>query len=74
VGSFKTAARMSNEPSAEDKARYETIRKELMQALPKKRAVDKQLVSLVSIPIYSNSDTFDRHTLKFKYTTLKGPT
>jgi chromatin modification-related protein EAF6 len=38
---------MSNEPSAEDKARYEAIRKELMQALPKKRAVDKQLVCLL---------------------------
>ena len=36
---------MSNEPTAEDRARYETIRKELMQALPKKRAIDKQLVS-----------------------------
>lgn len=35
---------MSTEPSAEDRARYETIRKELVQALPKKRAVDKQLV------------------------------
>jgi hypothetical protein len=37
---------MSNEPTPEDKARYEAIRKELMQALPKKRAVDKQLVRL----------------------------
>lgn len=35
---------MSTEPSAEDKARYEAIRKELIQALPKKRAIDKQLV------------------------------
>lgn len=40
---------MSNEPTAEDRARYETIRKELMQALPKKRAVDKQLVSHTAI-------------------------
>jgi chromatin modification-related protein EAF6 len=37
---------MSNEPTPEDKARYEAIRKELLQALPKKRAVDKQLVRL----------------------------
>jgi len=37
---------MSNEPTLEDKARYDAIRKELMQALPKKRAVDKQLVRL----------------------------
>ena len=41
---------MSNEPTAEDRARYETIRKELMQALPKKRAIDKQLVSHTSPP------------------------
>lgn len=39
---------MSTEPSAEDKARYESIRKELIQALPKKRAVDKQLVRAAS--------------------------
>jgi hypothetical protein len=31
-------------PSAEDRSRYETIRKELISALPKKRAIDKQLV------------------------------
>jgi len=30
-------------PSADDKARYETLKTELMQALPKKRAIDKQL-------------------------------
>jgi chromatin modification-related protein EAF6 len=31
-------------PSAEDRSRYDTIKKELLAALPKKRAVDKQLV------------------------------
>lgn len=31
-------------PSAEDRSRYETLKKELMQALPKKRTNDKQLV------------------------------
>lgn len=31
-------------PSAEDRSRYETLKKELMQALPKKRINDKQLV------------------------------
>lgn len=36
---------MSTEPTAEDKARYDAIRKELLQALPKKRGVDRQLVS-----------------------------
>jgi hypothetical protein len=45
---------MSNEPSAEDRARYEAIRKELMQALPKKRAVDKQLVPCIFILIVDN--------------------
>jgi hypothetical protein len=28
----------------DDKAHYETLKKELLQALPKKRAIDKQLV------------------------------
>ncbi len=31
-------------PVLDDKARYEQIKKELSQAIPKKRAVDKQLV------------------------------
>lgn len=31
--------------TAEDKARYEQLKKELLAALPKKRATDKQLVS-----------------------------
>lgn len=43
---------MSNEPSAEDKAHYEAVRKELMQALPKKRAVDKQLAH-IEVQIYN---------------------
>jgi len=43
---------MSNEPPAEDRARYEAIRKELMQALPKKRAVDKQLAH-IEVQIYN---------------------
>lgn len=33
-------------PAAEDKARYDAARKELIQALQKKRAVDRTLVSL----------------------------
>lgn len=35
-------------PSADDRARYEALKKELMQALPRKRAVDKQLVCFPS--------------------------
>jgi chromatin modification-related protein EAF6 len=31
-------------PSAEDQTRYDTAKKELIQALAKKRALDKQLV------------------------------
>jgi chromatin modification-related protein EAF6 len=31
-------------PSTEDRSRYEAIKKELVSALPKKRAIDKQLV------------------------------
>jgi len=38
---------MADAPTAEDRSRYETLKKELMQALPKKRAIDKQLVSVV---------------------------
>jgi len=38
---------MADAPTAEDRSRYETLKKELMQALPKKRAIDKQLVSIV---------------------------
>ncbi|KAF7768086.1 hypothetical protein Agabi119p4_7329 [Agaricus bisporus var. burnettii] len=33
-------------PSAEDRSRYDTIKKELLVALPKKRAVDKQLAQI----------------------------
>ncbi|KAF8630928.1 hypothetical protein AX17_005285 [Amanita inopinata Kibby_2008] len=33
-------------PSADDKSRFETLRKELLQALPKKRAIDKQLAQI----------------------------
>lgn len=31
-------------PSADDKARYEALKNDLMKALPKKRKADKQLV------------------------------
>lgn len=31
-------------PSQDDRARYEALKKELMQALPKKRVIDRQLV------------------------------
>ncbi|KAF9533060.1 NuA4-domain-containing protein, partial [Crepidotus variabilis] len=37
---------MAEQPTSEDKARYETLKKELMQALPKKRAIDKQLAQI----------------------------
>ena len=36
-------------PTPEDRVRYETARKELIQTLQKKRAVDKQLVSVYLI-------------------------
>ncbi|KAM6494094.1 Histone acetyltransferase subunit NuA4 domain containing protein [Amanita muscaria] len=39
-------------PSADDKSRYETLKKELLQALPKKRAIDKQLAQ-IEAQIYS---------------------
>jgi hypothetical protein len=36
-----------NGPTAEDKARYDALKKELLQALPSKRAIDKQLVRAI---------------------------
>ena len=40
---------MSNDaPSAEDKAKYDAAKKELLQALAKKRNLDKQLVRLLT--------------------------
>jgi len=39
-------------PSPEEKSRYEALRKELMQALPKKRAIDKQLAQ-IEVQIYN---------------------
>lgn len=37
-------AETSAAPTADDRSRYETLKKEIMQALPKKRAIDKSLV------------------------------
>ncbi|KAJ7819359.1 histone acetyltransferase subunit NuA4-domain-containing protein [Mycena olivaceomarginata] len=37
---------MAEAPSLDDKARYEALKKELIQALPKKRAIDKQLADI----------------------------
>jgi len=37
---------MGDVPSLDDKARYEALKKELLQALPKKRAIDKQLADI----------------------------
>lgn len=34
---------------ADDKTRYEAIKKELLAAIPKKRAIDKKLVGCVHI-------------------------
>ena len=43
-------------PTQDDKARYETLKKELMQALPKKRAIDKQLVRLYPLQTLAHSN------------------
>ncbi|KAJ6508655.1 histone acetyltransferase subunit NuA4-domain-containing protein [Mycena sanguinolenta] len=37
---------MADVPSLDDKARYEALKKELIQALPRKRAIDKQLADI----------------------------
>lgn len=44
-------------PSLEDKARYDGARKELIQALSKKRAIDKQLAQL-EIQIYNLESSY----------------
>jgi len=44
-------------PSAEDKARYEAAKKELIMALTKKRAIDKQL-SQLEVQIYQTEATY----------------
>ncbi|KAJ2931981.1 hypothetical protein H1R20_g5123, partial [Candolleomyces eurysporus] len=41
-------AEATTAPTADDRTQYETLRKELMQALPKKRLVDKQLAQIES--------------------------
>ncbi|KIM43270.1 hypothetical protein M413DRAFT_26430 [Hebeloma cylindrosporum] len=45
-------AEASAAPTADDRSRYETLKKEIMQALPKKRAIDKQL-AIVEVQIYT---------------------
>jgi len=42
-------------PAAEDKAAFEAAKKDLVQALTKKRNVDKQLVSLTNLPSLGSS-------------------
>ncbi|CAA7261481.1 unnamed protein product [Cyclocybe aegerita] len=44
-------------PTADDRSRYETLKKELMQALPKKRAIDKQLAH-IEVQIYNVEATY----------------
>lgn len=60
-------------PTADDRSKYETLKKELTQALPKKRATDKQLVLLAPSGIQFFPDTFlaRRPRLRFRYTTSK---
>ncbi|KAJ7644202.1 histone acetyltransferase subunit NuA4-domain-containing protein [Roridomyces roridus] len=48
---------MAEVASLDDKARYEALKKELLQALPKKRALDKQLADIES-QIYDLEKTY----------------
>lgn len=75
-GSTMDDASGSSTPKPEEKAAFEAARKELVQALAKKRAVDKQLVRPFVVfkawrlmHIYSS-----RRNWKFKYTITKGLT
>ncbi len=54
-------------PSAEDKARYDAARKELVAALSKKRAVDKSLVCRLK----PQSNSLSAYLIRFGYI---GPT
>ncbi|KAF8895343.1 histone acetyltransferase subunit NuA4-domain-containing protein [Infundibulicybe gibba] len=45
-------AESTSEPSADDKTRYETLKKELTQAIPKKRIIDRQLAQ-IEVQIYN---------------------
>lgn len=47
---------LSVTPDADDKARYEAAKKELIQALTKKRAVDRALVRFASALARSSTD------------------
>ena len=52
-------------PPTDDKAHYDTLKKELLQALPKKRAIDKQLVRFISRTArLANADYRSRSRLK----------
>ncbi|KAK7048455.1 histone acetyltransferase subunit NuA4-domain-containing protein [Favolaschia claudopus] len=48
---------MADVPSLDDKARYEALKKELLQALPKKRAIDKELAE-IEYQIYDLEKTY----------------
>jgi len=50
------------EPTAEDKARYEALKKELLQALPKKRQLDRQLAQ-IEMNIYNLESTYLTETV-----------
>ncbi|KAF9013329.1 histone acetyltransferase subunit NuA4-domain-containing protein [Cyathus striatus] len=44
-------------PTPEEKSRYEALRKELLQAIPRKRAIDKQLAQ-IEVQIYNLEGTY----------------
>ena len=61
---------MSNDaPSAEDKAKYDAAKKELLHALTKKRNADKNLVRHHAPHAnVSDAGSPSRHNWRFKYT------
>jgi len=60
-----------NGPTVEDRARYDALKKELMQALPSKRAVDKHLVRFFAVFLVHDHSTAFRPKSSFRYTMLK---
>jgi hypothetical protein len=80
--STATVAFMSTEvaaggaPSAEDKARYEQLKKDLLAALPQKRALDKRLVRMPHFCLSISMLTGPQQRLnwKLRYMQARAPT
>lgn len=71
---YAVARLMSNDVPPEVKARVEAAKKELIQALKKKRSVDMQLVRRLDMRLRVPSQCSPRPELKLQYITRRAPT